>query len=573
MRIVPLSPGQPPTRVICVASGKGGVGKTSLATGLAFALAARGNRVCLLDADLGLANVDILLGVNPEKTLEDVLFGGVPMAGAIVPVAPGVDLVSGASGVPRLAELTRAERMRLAAEFEALDGYDYLVVDNSPGISTQVVSLCLSARDLVVVATPDTTAITDAYALIKVLSRAGLWWSPFICVNRARGRQQGRLVFEKLRATAGKHLGLNCRYLGCVLEDEAVGLAASLRRPVAEAAPRSGAARDLAALARALDEAETPGRRRDVSPLRFLDGSIMRLKQERGALAGIARTAERLRREVDGPPAGPTGPDAQDRERLLEGLARLGRGLDRLERLDGANGSGAGGQDDRARLAAAMRAELAIMRALLTPGAAPGRGPETPGRAPAPVPPAPPRRPRSLERPAAPQPSGIPEARGLLGEETLPGMRAALAALAEAAAPGPAPQEHPAPHAAAPEAPARRPQGRALLVCPPSPMRDVLAEVLNEAGLRPEAVHPRALNGGDHFAGYSLGLVCWDAPARDLERVVARAGATPVVMLRGFRRAPDQEPDLSGLPVTVLYKPFQVQALYGAIRQATGEGA
>jgi flagellar biosynthesis protein FlhG len=114
MRIVPLSPGQPPTRVICVASGKGGVGKTSLATGLAFALAARGNRVCLLDADLGLANVDILLGVNPEKTLEDVLFGGVPMAGAIVPVAPGVDLVSGASGVPRLAELTRAERMRLA---------------------------------------------------------------------------------------------------------------------------------------------------------------------------------------------------------------------------------------------------------------------------------------------------------------------------------------------------------------------------------------------------------------------------------------------------------------------------
>jgi len=161
-------------------------------------------------------------------------------------------------------------------------------------------------------------------------------------------------------------------------------------------------------------------------------------------------------------------------------------------------------------------------------------------------------------------------------------MRAALAALAEAAAPqtpgGPA--ETRAHSAAAPGAAwapgtaspgASTPaQGRALLVCPPSPMREVLAEVLAEAGLLPEAVHPRTLNGGDHFAGYRLGLVCWDAPARDLERVVARAGSTPVLMLRGFRHTPEHEPDLTGLPVTVLHKPFQVQDLYGAIRKATG---
>ena len=552
MKIVPLAPGQPPTRVICVASGKGGVGKTSLSTGLAFALAARGNRVCLLDADLGLANVDIVLNVSPDKTLEDVLFGGVPMAEAIVPVAPGVDLVSGASGVPRLAELSRAERMRLAAQFGALDGYDYLIVDNSPGISAQVVSLCLSARDLVVVATPDATAITDAYALIKVLTRSGLWWSPFICVNRARGRQQGRLVFEKLRATAGKHLGLNCRYLGCVLEDEAVPLAASLRRPVAEAAPRSGAARDLATLAQALDEADTPGRRRDVSPQRFLDGSVMRLKQERGALAGIARTTERFQRELV-----TASPARQNQERLQEGLARLGRGLDRLERLHGP-----AGQTDRARLMAAMRAELATLRAVLAPGQAPAAGP---GRTPAPVPPTPPRRPGSLDLPPE------PNARG---DETLPGMRAALAALAEVSAPA-APGPAPARADAAPVADASggQRQNRALLVCPPSPMREVLTEVLAGAGLRPEAVHPRALNGGDHFAGYRLGLVCWDAPARDLERVVARAGSTPVLMLRGFRHTPGHEPDLTGLPVTVLHKPFQVQDLYGAIRRATGNGA
>ncbi len=533
MRIVPLSPDQSPTRVVSVASGKGGVGKTSTAVGLAFALARRGNRVCILDADLGLANVDILLGASPAKTLEDVLFEDAPMAEAILNVGPGVDLVAGSSGVPRLAELTRTARRRLTEQFAELDDYDYLIVDNSPGISGQIVSLCLSSRDLIVVATPDATAITDAYALIKVLSRSGLWWSPFICVNRARSTQQARLIFEKIRATAGKHLGLDCRYLGCLLEDEAVSMAAALQKPVLEAAPRSQAARDLETLALALDEADSQGRRRDVSPQRFLDGSIMRIKQERNALAGIARTAQRFHQELARDAEPPAPPAPQDPQALLRGLTRLGRGLDKLELSQD--------PQDRNRLLCAMRAELTAMRCALSCPPEPPREP----RRPAPVPASAPPRPRLHARPETLPPTG---------RETLPGMQAALAALAEVADTAPA------------KTPAQ--PAKALLVCPPSPMRDVLCEVISEAGLTPEPVHPRALNGGDHFAGYRLGLVCWDAPAPDLERIVARAGKTPVLMLRGFRRKPEHEPKLDGLPVTVLYKPFQVKTLFGAIRRA-----
>jgi flagellar biosynthesis protein FlhG len=382
-----------------------------------------------------------------------------------------------------------------------------------------VVSLCLSARDLVVVATPDTTAMTDAYALIKVLSRAGLWWSPFICVNRARGRQQGRLVFEKLRATAGKHLGLNCRYLGCVLEDEAVGLAASLRRPVAEAAPRSGAARDLAALARALDEAETPGRRRDVSPLRFLDGSIMRLKQERGALAGIARTASACAARWTARPPDPQGPT----RRTANGCSKA------WPAWAGGRPPGTPGRSERlrrgrpgrpGRLAAAMRAELAIMRALLTPGAAPGAArklPAGPGAG-APATPAAaaawsapqPRNPREYLRPGA-----------CSARKPCPACVRPWPPWPRPPRPAPRRRTHrrrtPPPRRLPPAAPRAGPAGLPALAHARRAGRGA-----QRGRLRPEAVHPRALNGGDHFAGYSLGLVCWTLRARDLERVVAR---------------------------------------------------
>lgn len=190
------------SRTLAIASGKGGAGKTSLAVNLAFALARTGSRVCLLDADLGLSNVDIVLGITTDYTLEDVLFGGLPMEQAVTPVGPGVDVVAGSSGVARLAELTRQQRARLAGQFAKLSAYDFLLVDNSPGISRQVSALCLACQELVVVVNPEAPSMTDAYALIKVLKENGLCKSPAVVVNRAENAAQAHSEgFSRISAT------------------------------------------------------------------------------------------------------------------------------------------------------------------------------------------------------------------------------------------------------------------------------------------------------------------------------------------------------------------------------------
>lgn len=485
MRIVPLTPEAPPTRVVAVASGKGGAGKTSTAVNLGFALAAQGNKVCLLDADLGLSNVDIVLGVEPKHTLEDVLFNGVAMQDAIVPVGSGVDLVSGASGVPRLAELTRTDRRRLVTEVAAFDAYDFLLVDNSPGITTQVTSICLSARDILIVVNPDATSLTDAYALIKVLSMNGMWWNPLVLVNRAKNERQARLIFEKLRATAGARLKVNCVYLGAVLEDEAVAMSAALRKPLVLAAPGARASRDITAAAKALEARDAGSKGRDISAMRFLDGSIMRIKQDIGCMQGIAKGSARFK-------AKRTSANTADMfDRLDQGVRHLADDIP---------------LDKRRRIAASLQKELKGLRDMLCSG----------------------------------------------GGEAAKDVSASC--LAAAVSPKLKKSEG-----------CNKPKG-ALLICPPSPMRDVLQEVLGASGLTAHAVHPAQCEGLD-FCSYVLGLVCWDASAGDLEKLVAQAGDTPVLVLRGYRKQPRQEPCFEGRPVTVLHKPFRVGELSQAIQK------
>jgi len=276
-------------RIIAVASGKGGAGKTNVTLNLAWALSRLGNRVCILDADLGLSNVDVLLGLVPQRTLDQVLFEGVPLELVVTPVATGIDLVPGSSGVARMAELTRAARTRLVREFSALSGYDYLLVDNSPGISPQVLALCLAAQELVVVVNPEVTSLTDAYALIKVLRGRGLAWPPLVLVNRAPNAQAAELAFRRIQATAQKHLGLNCSYLGHVPEDAAVPRAAALQRAVLEAFPQSPFARAVVQAAGRLARSAGESAARGKDPASFWDESVRALQN--------AEQAEQLQRE------------------------------------------------------------------------------------------------------------------------------------------------------------------------------------------------------------------------------------------------------------------------------------
>jgi len=294
------------TRIVSIASGKGGVGKTNLALNLALAIGQSGKSVCLFDADLGLSNVDILLGVEPQQTLEDILFSGARVEDCLLPIRPGVHLLAGSSGVARMASLDKRQRALLGDELAKLTRFDYLLVDNSPGIIPPVISLCLSSRDLVVLATPEAASITDAYALIKVLKGNGLWWSPLVLVNRARSARHAEAVFSRLRDTAHKHLQVRCLPLGWLPEDPAVARASLLREPVLESAPQAPFCRGVRRAARLL-VGHTGRKDRIASPEAFWEQSITRLQavappSGNGAAAaqpGLAARAARALEELD----------------------------------------------------------------------------------------------------------------------------------------------------------------------------------------------------------------------------------------------------------------------------------
>jgi flagellar biosynthesis protein FlhG len=205
-------------RIISIASGKGGVGKTSFTLNFAWRLAMKGNRVCLLDADLGMANVDVILNINPTYTLDNVLFDEIPLEKALIEFTGNMDIIPGGSGVARMAALNRKQRGRLFKEFEKLKGYDFILIDNSPGIIPSVISFCIPSKEVIVIVTPEATAMTDGFALIKVLYENGLSHPPLVIVNKS-SQKQALLIFERMRAAAKKHLKKNIIFLGGVPND------------------------------------------------------------------------------------------------------------------------------------------------------------------------------------------------------------------------------------------------------------------------------------------------------------------------------------------------------------------
>src|SRR5215470_2901597 len=209
---VTATPDQP-VRVIAIASGKGGVGKTNVTANLAVTLARRGKRVWVLDADLGLANLDVVYGVTPKRTLLDVVRGGHRLADIVVEGPAGVRLVPAASGVAELTALTAAEQLAVLEGVDALEGaLDVLLIDVAAGISSNVLYFAAAATETLVVVTPEPTAIADAYALVKVL--AGRWGRcefPVV-VNMATSARDAADAFGRLARVAGQFLPVRLEY-------------------------------------------------------------------------------------------------------------------------------------------------------------------------------------------------------------------------------------------------------------------------------------------------------------------------------------------------------------------------
>jgi flagellar biosynthesis protein FlhG len=251
--------GQHPVQVIAVASGKGGVGKTSVSVNLSLALTQLGRHVMLLDADLGLANVDVLLGLTPRFTLAHVLEGKCTLEETIIEGPMGLSVVPAASGQRRMAELTHAEHAGLIQAFSELGrDLDMLVVDTAAGISDSVITFTQAAHEVIVVVANEPASITDAYALIKVLSRDHGVRRVELLANMVRSQAEGRELHEKLVRVSERFLDVNLSYLGAVPYDDWMRRAIQRQQAVIEAYPNSPSAGAFRGIARRAEQWALP---------------------------------------------------------------------------------------------------------------------------------------------------------------------------------------------------------------------------------------------------------------------------------------------------------------------------
>ncbi|THB74314.1 MAG: MinD/ParA family protein [Gammaproteobacteria bacterium] len=243
-----------PVKVVAVTSGKGGVGKTNLSVNLSLALASLGREVMLMDADLGLANVDVLLGLTPKYNLSHVISGERTLEEILISGPNNVKIVPAASGTQRMAELHPSEHSGVIQAFSELSyPLDYLIIDTAAGISDSVVSFTRAAREVMVVVCDEPSSITDAYALIKVLNRDYNVQRFHVVANMVRTAQEGPLLFKKLSMVTEKFLDIPLDYMGAVSFDENIRKAVQKQKAILEMFPGTPAAVGMKQLAQKME--------------------------------------------------------------------------------------------------------------------------------------------------------------------------------------------------------------------------------------------------------------------------------------------------------------------------------
>ncbi len=231
-----------PVRVIAVTSGKGGVGKSNITVNLAVALANDDQKVLVMDADLGLANIDVLLGLNPDYNLSHVINGECMLEDTIVEGPAGINIIPASSGTRNMADLTPAENAGIIQSFSELTTpVDTLLIDTAAGLSDSVVSYVRAAREVIVVVCDEPASITDAYAMIKVMNRDFGVQRFHVLANMARSIQQGRELYIKLSRVADQYLDVTLDFLGSVPYDDYLMKAVQKQKCVIETYPRSPA--------------------------------------------------------------------------------------------------------------------------------------------------------------------------------------------------------------------------------------------------------------------------------------------------------------------------------------------
>ncbi|MCX7708908.1 MAG: MinD/ParA family protein [Clostridia bacterium] len=241
------------SKVITVTSGKGGVGKTNVTVNLAIALSELGLRVVILDADFGLANIDVLFGIIPKYTLVDVIYNRKNILEVLADGPKNIKFVSGGSGVEELVKLERNQLERFVDNIALLDKIsDIIIIDTGAGLSDNVMSFVMAADEVLLVTTPEPTSITDAYALIKMVAHRDKDKTIRLIVNKAENAIEANDILNKLSMVADKFLDLKLNSLGYILQDDHVTKAVKMQQPLALSFPKSQAYRNVRDLSRTL---------------------------------------------------------------------------------------------------------------------------------------------------------------------------------------------------------------------------------------------------------------------------------------------------------------------------------
>jgi flagellar biosynthesis protein FlhG len=265
-----------PVQVIAVTGGKGGVGKSNVSVNMSIALAEMGRRVVLLDADLGLANIDVLLGITAKNNISNVLNGEISLRDVLVNGPGGVRIIPAASGTQEMATLQPEEHAGLIRAFSTIsDQLDVLVVDTAAGIGDGVVSFVKASQEVVVVVTDEPTSITDAYALIKLLNKDHGLFRFRILANMVKTPQEGHNLFAKLTKVTDRFLDVALQYVGSIPFDESVKRSVQRQKAVVEAYPRAKASIAFKSLAKKVDSWPLPSTPRGNLEF-FVENLVMR---------------------------------------------------------------------------------------------------------------------------------------------------------------------------------------------------------------------------------------------------------------------------------------------------------
>jgi flagellar biosynthesis protein FlhG len=258
-RLRTMTQGQQPAsplfaaRVVAITSGKGGVGKTNVVAGLALALAQQGQRVVVMDADFGLANLDILLGLSPKYTLEHVLRGEKVIEEILLEGPMGIRIIPASSGIQELTRLDTMSELRLVQGLQRVaETADWLLIDTAAGIHDSVLKLLMAAQEVVLVATPEPTSLVDAYAMVKVLHLRDPHKPLWLLVNNGQSVDEAQETVEQLQAVTERFLGKQLQVLGLIPNDPHILQAVRQQRGVVELFPKSPATQAFQALARQL---------------------------------------------------------------------------------------------------------------------------------------------------------------------------------------------------------------------------------------------------------------------------------------------------------------------------------